>query len=123
MGPPDGSGAVRTALITGAASGIGAGVARRLSRLGYRLALLDIHGEGVSRIAAGLDGTDSPAVGVGADVSDESAVRTRSMRCAISSARWGSSSITPGLPETVTWSRCPATTGTRCSPPISGARF
>ncbi|PZG04236.1 SDR family oxidoreductase [Nonomuraea aridisoli] len=44
------------ALITGAASGIGAAVARRLSTGGARCVLVDRDGEGVERLAKELDG-------------------------------------------------------------------
>jgi 3-oxoacyl-[acyl-carrier protein] reductase len=62
--------------VTGAASGIGAGAARHLSSLGYRLGLLDVDGDGVQRIADELRGSGADAVGVRADVSDEPAVHT-----------------------------------------------
>lgn len=44
----------RTAVVSGAASGIGAAVARRLSTDGWRLALLDRDGAGLERTAADL---------------------------------------------------------------------
>jgi NAD(P)-dependent dehydrogenase (short-subunit alcohol dehydrogenase family) len=43
-----------TALITGAASGIGAGIARRFADAGYALSLFDINASGLERIAAEL---------------------------------------------------------------------
>ncbi|WP_433433274.1 SDR family oxidoreductase [Nonomuraea sp. CA-141351] len=56
------------ALITGAASGIGAAVARRLSAGGVRCVLVDLDGEGVERLAKELGG-----VWLAADVSQEEA--------------------------------------------------
>jgi NAD(P)-dependent dehydrogenase (short-subunit alcohol dehydrogenase family) len=56
----------RTALITGAASGIGAELARRLSGRGMRLALIDVDGERLESVAATLPGA---AIAV-ADVRD-----------------------------------------------------
>ncbi|TYB67699.1 SDR family oxidoreductase [Nonomuraea sp. PA05] len=56
------------ALITGAASGIGAAVARRLSTGGVKCVLLDMDGEGVERLAKELDGA-----WLAADVSTEEA--------------------------------------------------
>ncbi|MER6950731.1 SDR family oxidoreductase [Nonomuraea sp. NPDC000554] len=56
------------ALITGAASGIGAAVARRLSAGGARCVLVDVDGEGVERVAKEIGG-----VWLAADVSDEEA--------------------------------------------------
>ncbi|ACA18067.1 short-chain dehydrogenase/reductase SDR [Methylobacterium sp. 4-46] len=46
----------RTALITGAASGIGAALAEALAARGARLALVDRDAEGLARVAAALDG-------------------------------------------------------------------
>ncbi|MEU8359338.1 SDR family NAD(P)-dependent oxidoreductase [Nonomuraea sp. NPDC048882] len=56
------------ALITGAASGIGAAVARRLSGGGARCVLVDRDGEGVERLAKEVDGAF-----LAADVSTEEA--------------------------------------------------
>ncbi|GAA3551795.1 SDR family oxidoreductase [Nonomuraea rosea] len=56
------------ALITGAASGIGAAVARRLSTGGVRCVLVDLDGEGVERLAKEVDGA-----WLAADVSSEEA--------------------------------------------------
>ncbi|MFI6636219.1 SDR family oxidoreductase [Nonomuraea fuscirosea] len=56
------------ALITGAASGIGAAVARRLSGGGVRCVLVDRDGEGVERLAKEVDGA-----WLAADVSTEEA--------------------------------------------------
>ncbi|SEN64426.1 SDR family oxidoreductase [Nonomuraea pusilla] len=54
------------ALITGAASGIGAAVARRLARGGARCVIVDVDAEGAERVAKELDG-----VWLAADVSAE----------------------------------------------------
>ncbi|GAA3666908.1 SDR family oxidoreductase [Nonomuraea antimicrobica] len=54
------------ALITGAASGIGAAVARRLSAGGVKCVLVDLDGEGAERLAKEVDG-----VWLAADVSAE----------------------------------------------------
>ncbi|MGW6498090.1 SDR family oxidoreductase [Nonomuraea angiospora] len=56
------------ALITGAASGIGAAVARRLSAGGVKCVLVDLDGEGAERLAKEVDGT-----WLAADVSREEA--------------------------------------------------
>ncbi|MGI5287615.1 SDR family oxidoreductase [Nonomuraea polychroma] len=56
------------ALITGAASGIGAATARRLSAGGVRCVLVDLDGAGVERLAKEVDGT-----WLAADVSREEA--------------------------------------------------
>ncbi|MFF4600741.1 SDR family NAD(P)-dependent oxidoreductase [Amycolatopsis sp. NPDC001319] len=46
----------RTVVVTGAASGIGAGIARSVHEAGYRLVLVDIDEAGLARVAAELGG-------------------------------------------------------------------
>ncbi|GAA5156047.1 glucose 1-dehydrogenase [Amycolatopsis dongchuanensis] len=58
----------KVAVVTGAASGIGAATARRLSDAGASVVVVDVDSEGAQKIAAGLPG---PALAVGADVSRE----------------------------------------------------
>jgi NAD(P)-dependent dehydrogenase (short-subunit alcohol dehydrogenase family)/pimeloyl-ACP methyl ester carboxylesterase len=60
----------RLALVTGAASGIGAATARELAAHGARVLLVDRDGDGAARIAADLDGAGS----FECDVSDEAAM-------------------------------------------------
>ncbi|WP_037409889.1 short-chain dehydrogenase/reductase [Candidatus Solirubrobacter pratensis] len=62
----------RTALITGAASGIGAALARALAARGMRLGLVDVDGDALARVAATLPG----AVTEVADVRDRAALDT-----------------------------------------------
>lgn len=59
----------RTALITGAASGIGLAVARRLADTGARVLLADLPGERLESAAAEIDG----ALAIAADLSDRAA--------------------------------------------------
>jgi NAD(P)-dependent dehydrogenase (short-subunit alcohol dehydrogenase family) len=61
----------RVALVTGGASGIGAASARRLSREGASVVVVDHDAEGAQRVAAQLPG---PALAVTADVSVEADV-------------------------------------------------
>jgi short-subunit dehydrogenase len=61
----------RTTVITGAASGMGAEVARLLSRRGVRLALVDRDGDGLGRLAAELAGTATTHI---VDLRDDDAV-------------------------------------------------
>jgi len=54
----------RSALITGGASGIGAELARQLTGRGMRVGLIDIDGEGLERVAAGIRGAETAVADV-----------------------------------------------------------
>ena len=60
----------RSLLVTGAAAGIGAEIARTASAAGYRVGVLDVDGPGAERTAAELPG----AVALHASVSDEAQI-------------------------------------------------
>ena len=60
----------RVALITGAAAGIGAGIALRFAEAGYAVAAFDIDGAGAAHMAEQLRGL-APSVAIGGDVSRE----------------------------------------------------
>lgn len=64
----------RTAIISGAARGIGAAIAQRLSRDGMAVSLIDLDIEGAQATAAGIRASGGAAVAIAADVSDESQV-------------------------------------------------
>ena len=64
----------RTSVITGAASGMGAEVARELDRRGARLALIDRNAEGLASLAADLRGTGHTIHPI--DLTDDAAVFT-----------------------------------------------
>ena len=65
----------RTAIVTGAASGIGAATARELAGRGYRIACLDRNGPGATAIATALPATVAgPHLAVDVDVADEPAL-------------------------------------------------
>jgi NAD(P)-dependent dehydrogenase (short-subunit alcohol dehydrogenase family) len=64
----------RVAVVTGAASGIGEGVARRLAADGHAVAVLDYDDEGARRVAAVLTSQGHKAVACEADVADRAAL-------------------------------------------------
>jgi NAD(P)-dependent dehydrogenase (short-subunit alcohol dehydrogenase family) len=62
------------AVITGAASGMGLAIARRLAAAGHRGGLLDLDGDAAERAAEELRGTGAQALGLAVDVADRAAV-------------------------------------------------
>ena len=64
----------RVAVVTGAASGLGEGVARRLAADGHAVALIDFDGDGLRRVAAVLTGQGHTAAAFEADVADRHAL-------------------------------------------------
>lgn len=65
----------RTALVTGAASGLGAATARRLASEGAAVACLDVAADGAERTADGIRGAGGVARAWAVDVVDPAAVR------------------------------------------------
>ncbi|MGH8979154.1 MAG: SDR family NAD(P)-dependent oxidoreductase, partial [Acidimicrobiia bacterium] len=64
----------RVAVVTGAASGMGLAVARRLAGIGHRVGLLDLEGDAADAAAAELRAAGADALGAKVDVSDRAAV-------------------------------------------------
>ncbi|MBN9608995.1 MAG: beta-ketoacyl-ACP reductase [Actinobacteria bacterium 69-20] len=67
--------AARTAIITGAARGIGAGVAKRMAAEGYSVAVVDLDEASAQCCADEITAAGGAAVAIGADVSDEAAAQ------------------------------------------------
>jgi 3-oxoacyl-[acyl-carrier protein] reductase len=65
----------RTAVVTGGARGIGAGVARRLAADGFGVAVLDLDAAACTPVVEAIQATGGRALAVGADVADEQEVR------------------------------------------------
>jgi meso-butanediol dehydrogenase/(S,S)-butanediol dehydrogenase/diacetyl reductase len=71
MGRLDG----HTCVITGAARGIGRGIAAELAREGAAVVVADINEEGAGAAAEAIRGKGGRALGIGCDVSDRASVR------------------------------------------------
>jgi len=67
-------------VVTGAASGIGAAIARGLAEVGARIALLDRDAQGAEKVAAELRAAGAQAMAVGCDVSSETDVQEAAAR-------------------------------------------
>ncbi len=68
-----GEGQRRVAVVTGAARGIGAAIARRLARHGTAVAAVDLNTDGIARTANSILEEGGRAIAIGADVADEAA--------------------------------------------------
>ena len=72
----------RTAVVTGAARGIGAATARRLAKDGYAVAVVDLDEAASEVVAASIREAGGSAIGVGVDVSDAEQVEAGVARIA-----------------------------------------
>lgn len=71
----------KTALVTGAAQGIGRAIAQRFADEGANVMLLDIDGELAARAAAEFGGSDAAVAAVGADIAHHDEVRHAVDQC------------------------------------------
>ena len=70
MGQLDG----RVAIVTGAATGLGRGIAMLYAAEGADVAVLDLNGPGAEAVAQAIASTDRRSIGITVDVGDELAV-------------------------------------------------
>ena len=93
----------RVAVVTGGASGIGAGVAQRFAASGARVAIWDINPQAAVRAAASLEGAGH--LGVAVDVTDEASVAAATATCVKTFGRLDVLVCSAGItgPNLTTW--------------------
>ncbi len=82
MSGPDTGAAGRTAIVTGAARGIGAAVARRLAADGFTVAVLDLEAGACDAVVREIEAAGGRAMTLVADIAVEAEVDAAAKRCA-----------------------------------------
>jgi len=72
----------KSAIVTGAASGIGKGIAELLASHGVAVAIADVNLDAAQKVAAGVESSGGKAIGVAMDVTSEDAVNGATDRVA-----------------------------------------
>jgi hypothetical protein len=112
----------KTAIVTGAASGIGLGIATALAEAGANVVMADIEKDAVEQAAHRLSGTNKQVLPVRIDVTQEQSVIARWPRPSAASASSTSPATTPACRCTARrWSTCRWPTGPSSSASMSGA--
>ena len=70
----------KTAVVTGAASGIGSGIAQTLARAGMNVALLDIQESALGELRLQIESSGGKAIALAADVSDADSLAAAAQR-------------------------------------------
>lgn len=76
----------KTAIVTGAARGIGREIAQRMAAVGARVGLVDVSAQELAQAARQLEGAGRRCLSLEADVADEAQVRAAVQQCL---DRWG----------------------------------
>ena len=86
----------KTAIVTGAASGIGLGIATALAEAGANVVMADIQKDAVEEAAHGLSGTNKPVLPVQMDVTLEQSRRGRRKKLDVAKRREIAESVITG---------------------------
>ena len=108
----------KTAIVTGAASGIGKEIARHFSSEGAKVAIADLNLDAARAAAAELDPSGAATLAIRMDVTDEAQVDAGVDEVAGASAESTSWSPTPASRSSRPSTSSSSATGRRCSPSI-----